>query len=482
MRGVLLALALLTVPLAGCFGLLGSDVVIERPELAPGTLLTYHVETGEVEGNQTFVVLPGPEGGYELHAYNLSESFNSPYRHLDTNLNPRVFNWSGILNWPLEDGKSNQATVGGAEATVELSGVDGVEGPSGLTDAIKAVATADGKQVAEIVVLKDPTVIQRIDVDTPDGTDETWVLQDVTVGERFNQPARWEIGDWWIYNATTQGETTQTHLVYNSNDTTQKGSLMYVLNPTRAEDRFPSLPFLRFRASDLAPQSGFLTGLVSSFWDWPLQDGKTWSGSTTLSGIESYQAQASLTPNVRLPDGSLTIGYTIELRPLKDPGAEPIGSYQYVPRVEMLTYAWIEDPESGERVIDWELEDWGDGFHGEMEIPRVAELSGRSRTAGPAEIDDPVNVTDRIERVQLKLTAVKRSDASPNVTFELVRPDGTTALRANETAFRDRLLQFNNAVDATTGTWRFQADVPEGVSFFGEVNGVWTETRQVDYR
>lgn len=482
MRGLLLAVAILTAPMAGCAGLTGEPLSIQQADLPLGLLLTYRIENEGSTSTETFVVVPQRDGGYTLNAYNLSRpGFGSPYLELSSQLNPTRFNWSQPLQWPLEPGKRYEATVGGAEATVKLEAVEGVEGPTGAEKAIRAVATADGETVAELTVLQDPPILKEIKLDTPDGTEEHWTLEEARYDQRFNRPPAWSIGQWWSYNATTKTEHAETTLIYNANATNNKGVPQRVLNAQRVESRLAALPFHTLRARDLAPQSGFLTSLLGSFWSWPLVDGKQWTGSTSLAR-GGYTATVQMEDRVPLPDGTVTTAYTIEAVPTRQPGAEPIGTYQYAPRVGFLTSIQVNDPGSQDEIIDWELTDWGDGFHGEIEIPHRVQLWGRNRTTGPAEIEESFPVPERMDRLQLRGMAVRRAGSNPNASFALVDPSGEQRFLRDAGDWQDRRINLRHVTDAVNGTWTFRADLPEGVTFFVIVRGIWVETKTVDYR
>lgn len=480
MRRVLIALLVLTAPLAGCLDT--DEVQIDGLDIPRGTLATYEITANGTTTEDTYVAMPRSAGGVDLWPHNVSrETFGSPFLRLGESLTPRAFNWSGVFDFPLTPGKSYEGQVGGADATVTLERAQ-AQGPQGTQDAIQAIATADGSQIARFTVLSEPTLLAAIHVDTPDGTQQNWTLTQVRHAPGWNDAPDWRIGDWWTYNATTRDRHAQPTLIYNANDTSNKGSPQRVLNPQTVDSRLASLPFLVFRDHDIAPQSGLLSGLLSSFWKWPLFDGQTWTGTTNVGGLDAYRADVTRETRVEVPGERYTTAFRIEARSANDPSAPPFAEWRYAPLVGMITQIEVRDARTNETDLDWELLDFGHGFHGEIEIPQRVGVYGREGTSGPASIEESFSVPEQATRLQVRGTAVRQEGASKNLTLELTTPGGEQAWLKNGSEFRERLLQFDDVVDAENGTWTFNADLPPGVNFFIQIRGAWIEHRQVDYR
>lgn len=481
MRGVLLAILMLTAPLAGCPNVTEEPVRIEKASIPFGTLLTYEITDDGQRTTETFVAT-GEDGGVALWAHNLTRGdLGSPFLSLNAELTPRGFNWSNLFEFPLEPGDSYTATVGGADATVSTEAVS-LELPNGSRDAIEATATADGETLATLTLLTEPTVFARIDVDTPDGTQETWELTRLEHRPSWNGVPDWDIGDWWTYNATTRGEHATPKLIYNAHDQNQKGERLRVLNPQTVESRIAAFPFLNLRDRDIAPQSGLVTNLLSGFWKWPLFEGQTWTGSTSAPGVDAYRTQVTVEKRITVPGGATTTAYTVTAHPANDPEADPIAEWQYAPLVGFLTYVWIDVPSRDDRILDWELTEWGEDFHGEIEIPRRVPLHTQNSTSGPAQIDETFEFSAPSERIQVRGTAVRQADATANVTIQLTAPDGSHPWRITQEDFQDRSISFNDDFDGANGTWHLEADLPQGVSFFAQIRGLHIEHRTVDYR
>lgn len=481
MRRVLLAVLLVASPWAGCLDGLDSTTIAE-PAVPEGTLATYEITADGTTTTETLVAAPDGEPGVSFWLHNGTRAeLSSPFLNLDETLNPRGFEWDGFLEFPLEAGGEHTARVGGQEATVSLEGTTYTVGGE-TVDAIRATAEGeDGQRLAVVTLLAGPTIPAEISFDTPVDGSQSWTLTGLDHQAGWNEAPQWEIGDWWRVDAVTQGRQAEATLVFNANDTNQQGNEQRVLNPDEVDARPTTYPMHTFRDRDAAPQSGFLTASLSSFWKWPLSDGTTWTGSSELVETDSYVAQVSR--ETRSVADRVTTVYVVEARPHGAPGAEPFATWGYAPAAGFVTHLYAEDAGSGEVRFDWELLDWGSGFHGEMEVPQRETVFDPDTVEGPHEAQESFETPDETERLQILGTMVRTEEAQPDVELSLAAPDGSPAWTKNGSRIEDdQVHRFNDAIGGTPGNWTLDLQVGEGVSLLLEVRAVWLETETVDYR
>lgn len=487
MHRVLLAMLLLTGPLAGCVGLGGATV--EEPDWPTGLVLTYEITSEGSTSEEVFLVHNGTSAGTQLLPWQVSDpGFSSPFVTFDEAHDPRDAGWSDLFSFPIEAGEEHTAQAGGANVTVAWSEVDH-EGPLDAETDLEGVAeTDDGEEVARFRwSTGEGNVLTRIEVDTPDGTNETWELMDTRLHADWNRPPSWSKGDWWTYNGTFRNEAGTSQIVYTTDGSTAQGE-QYVLSPVDVENRVLMLPFQGWRQDDIAPQSGYVTGMLSSFWSWPLQHGKTWSGSTSAGEPGSqYQAVSRLTPGTQLPDGTVTTTFTIEA--YAESQDDPFAVYEYAPRAEHLLAWRMGSAGADELDVNLTLEDWGEAFHGEMEIPRRIQVEaipqGRSSfLSGPAEIDRTFDVPGQANTVQIapRSFAVHPPDVDPSFEMQLTDPNGSVVVEHNASGFQDRRLDISTTVDAVEGSWRLTASIGEDVSVLARLYANWYEPETVDFR
>ncbi len=482
MRATLLALCLLATPLAGCIGFGEAATTVEEPSLPGGLVLTYEVTEDGATDTQSVITLPRPDGGTELAPYNVTpRGFSSPFLSLDEDLSPRGFAWEEIFQFPLAPGDSYTATAFAEEATVHVEEAT-VEYDGEEHDALHVVATTEDDATAELTLLTEPTVLAQVHLEPQDAPAETWHLMEARHDPGWRDKPDWRIGDWWNYNATTASRSDSVTMIYNENATNQQGSPVRVLNQAVAEHRPVALPFQVFLERNLAPQAGILNGMISTFWgDWPMEDGATWTGNSNLA--EAYTAHLERSQTT-LPNGHTTTAYTMEATPMDEPQAEPFAGWTYAPLVGLFTEAWIHAPDEADPRLDWELTDWGSGYHGEIEIPRLPVLHEREHfDEVPLEEQDEFDVIDQAERLRVHGWFVQGSEDPAPLRLSLEDPEGETRWSMNESRFQDQALNLDDVVDeAQPGPWTLHLDVPPEVSFFLDIQGVWSETRQVDYR
>lgn len=488
MRRLLLAVVLLTGPLTGCTFWTEDEVSIEQPSPPTGLLLTYEITQNGTTTTETFLAFEETAKGTDLLAYDLSrQDFSSPFLAFKDNFNPRRFNWSNVFEYPLEPGDSNDARVGGADATIEWSKVD-YDGPLETDTALEGVArTPSGEVVARFQLPDIPSpVITYIEVDAPDGTNETWTLLGATFNDGWDRPPAWELGDWWTYEGVFKGNEGNSQIVYAGNTSTRRAE-QYVLSPRTVDDRTLMLPFQKWRKGDVAPQSGFVTSLMSSFWQWPLQEGKTWTGQTSSTeGSENYQAIAHMDRRIPLPDGSVSVGFSVEAFVQGD--EEPFAQFTYSPRVEHLVDWRMSQVGTNFDALNFTLQDWGERFHGEMEIPKrgLVERIPRngSLLTGPETINRTFEVPDRANRLQVtpQSFAVHKRNADPVFEMRLIDPNGTLRYEKNDTMFEDRRLDLAEVINAEPGTWRLELRAGNDVSMLAQIFANWFEVREIDFR
>lgn len=483
MRRVLLAVLLLVSPWAGCLDGFDSTAITE-PAVPDGTLATYEVTADGTTSTETFVAAPDGEPGVSFWLHNGTRAnLSSPILNLDETLNPRGFEWDGFLEFPLEAGSEHQARVGGEEATVSLESTTYTVGGESV-DAIRAVAEAeDGRQLADATVLAGPTIFAEIEFDTPVDGSQSWTLTGLDHQEGWNEAPEWTVGDWWRVDAETQGRSAETTLVFEGNETSRQGTERRVLNPQEVSARPATYPLHTFRDRDVAPQSGFLTATLSGFWKWPMTDGATVTGNSDLAPQDSYVAE--VTREVRTVADRVTTVYTIEAHLHGASDETPFASWGYAPAAEFVTHLYVEDPETGDVRFDWELLDWGSGFHGEMEVPQRQPVFDQQLVEGPNETTERFEAPAETERMQMVGTMVRNEEnaTDPEVELSLTSPDGTVAWTKNASPIEeDQVHRFNDAIDGTPGNWTLDLHLGENVSLLLEVRAVWLETETVDYR
>ncbi|PSG96774.1 hypothetical protein BRD56_08300 [Thermoplasmatales archaeon SW_10_69_26] len=487
MRRVLLAILLLTGPLAGCTS--PDRATVEDPDWPTGQLLTYELTQEGETARETFLVYNHTPKGTDLLAWNLSRpNLTSPLTQFDEEHQPRAEGFSNAFPFPIEDGDEHEARIAGADVTVTWSQTPH-EGPLDADRELEGVArTQDGEQLAVFgLSAGSPALLTYAEIDPPDGAAETWELVDARLHEGWNQPPSWTKGDWWTYEGSFRSEQGSSKVVYTTDDTSQPNT-QRELSPVRVEDRVLMLPFQGWRDGDIAPQSGYISNVLSSFWSWPLGEGKTWSGSSSVGERgDEYQALSHLSLRAPLPDGSVTTTFAVEA--YLSGRDEPFATWEYSPRAEHLV-SWRITPASEEDpTLNFTLEDWGEAYHGEMEIPRRVQVDqiparGGSFLSGPAEIDRTFDVPEQARTVQIapRSFAVHEPDVDPEFRLTLTDANGTVVLEHNASQFQDQRLSLSSNVEASPGDWRLQVDIGEGVSVLARLYANWYETETVDFR
>lgn len=491
MRRLLLAVVLLTVPLTGCFdGQPG--YTLDSPD-APGSglLLTYEIDQGDGTEIQQLMTYQRPDGpGYDLLVYNGTRTVESPFTELHAKSSPRAPAWAGFLQFPLADGESYQADAVAAveDATVSVEALDNATAPFDGRRAFLLTATGpEGETLATVEYLERPTIPARIDIQVEDH-EETWRLVAMDQHPGWNEPPAWKLGRWWTYDATTRVETgaltaEDMTMVFSERAPGSSGVRQAFLNTVELEDREAALPFHQIRTSDLASQSGILTQLVSKMWDWPLKDGLSWGGTTFMDGEDKqYSAAATLERDHTLPDGTVTLAFEIEMQLAED--GRTIGAWTYAPLVGFFTELNLQQVEDDAPQLDWQLEGWGTGYHGPMELPRTRTLLASQTHTGPANLTLNATVEDPIEVVEIRGFAGRSEGASPDNRVRLVDPNGTVRYRIDEDDFSLRTgFSFVERVPASTGQWSVEMDLQDGTSIaLQHVRGIWPETVEKDFR
>lgn len=489
MRGVRLAvlLLLLTAALAGCVDDDEGDeegVVAQQPSWPTGLLFTYEVTTDGERSNETFLVRNASGQGPELAAWNLSRpNLTSPFLTWNENYNPRSAAWASIFEYPIEAGDEHEARLDGTEVNLTWSEVPH-EGPLGTDTDIEGVARLPaGEEVARFrVSTGNDTAVTLIDLDLPDGPTETWRLVDAELRTDWDEPPRWEKGDWWTYNGSFQGEEGNATLVYTHDQQTRQAD-QRILSPVRFDDRLPTLPLHGWRDSDIAPQSGFVTAMLQTFWSWPLADGTTWGGTTSaVDGGGTYEAVAELVERATLPDGSASVAFAVEV--FVPDHEEPFAEYTYAPRVGHLVDWRISEAGSSEPELAYTLEAWGEGFHGEMEIPERETPEEIPVTSGPASIERSFDVPEEAiwVRIAPHSFAGHGQDVEPEFELEITDANGTVKAQRDESHFSQRRLDLSGRMEASPGTWNLTLEMGEGVSARLVLEALWFETETVDFR
>jgi hypothetical protein len=480
MRRVALAVLLLTSPLVGCTD--GAEgPTIEAPAVPTGLRLTYDSTINGTESTDTFMTYSVDEGT-RLLAWDVSrDTLRTPFTDYDSDFDLRKFNWTDTFQYPLEPGKSYDTRVGGAKATITWQAVDAQTPVRDADRALEGTAvTENDNTVATFrIVPGDPAVLSYVDVETPDGTDQTWELTDLEPSTNWNDVPTWEKGDWWSYNGTFTQFSGEAQMLYLTDRKKSRGSLQYSLTATDIEDQDLSRPLLHWRQSDLAPQSGYISSIGDKFWSWPLLDEKTWTGSASgRDSAAAYQAKVDLEDRIRLPDGSLSFGFEIETRTQE---RETLSQYTYSPRVEHLTEYTGRLLDEDEPSVNFELEGWGHDYVGPVDVPIRETLISSPVREGP--FDDQVNLTvpEPANTVSVNGRAVSSEPDPGNATFRLIDSNGTGRYERNASGFSDRQLQLNGLVPAQPGNWTFEARGEENISYTVQIRANWYETRQMDF-
>lgn len=477
-----MALLALTAPIAGCIE--GDEATtIQTPSPVPHALvLTYEVTDNGTTTTERFISLRSAGNRTDIAPYELSRpDLRSPFLRLDGDLNPGAFNWSSVVTYPLEEGRSWSGTVGGADATITARSLGTIDGGWGTSKAVELTAEdQEGTTVGTFIVLDEPRLFAEIDVDTPDGTEERWTLSGVEEKRGWNAPPRWEQGHWWSYDAMTRGIEGNATLIYTRNGTAQAGSPTYLLSPQQIEHGTLALPFQQLRMRDLASQSGLMVNMLSKVWEWPLQPGKTWTGLTSERGSSvTYQAHVDFVPRLPLPDGNVTAGFAIDA--FTENGTQ-VASWTYAPVVEFFTRMKIDSAQSNRTRLNWTLTDWGTGFHGEFDEPHRTLLFNQTFVTGPTSIEGNFTASEKVSQLQLQGIVTEGSDVEPNVTVELRAPDGSVEYARNSSHFRGGQIDLNAVLDVQAGNWTVTLEAEEGAGFFLRIQGLWVETKQVDFR
>jgi hypothetical protein len=486
MRRVALAVLLVTAALAGCVDD-GSPAepehVAEEPSWPDGLLLTYEVTADGQTAEETFIVVNGTQQGPQLWAWNLSRpNLTSAFLELNDGYNPRDPLWSGLFRFPVEAGDEHEATLGGTEANVTWSQVDH-EGPLDASTDLEGVARAGGEEVGRFrLSAGNVTAFTYLSFETEDGSPQTWKLVGTDVREDWNGPPAWSKGNWWTYEGSFQSHEGRSTVVYTS-DQPGRQTEQRVLDPVRFDDRYLMVPFQGWRTTDIAPQSGFVSAFLSQFWSWPLYEGQSWSGETSAPAEPSqYQAIVERNDRAPLPDGSVSVTYTVEAY---IPDAEqPFAEYEYSPRAGHLVEWRMTEGGGGSPVLNFTLEDFGQTYHGEMEIPQRERLVEIPVTSGPTTVERSFEVAEdrAFVRIAPHSFAGHGQDVDPEFELEIRNPSGDVAVHRNETHFSDRRLDLSGQMDAEPGTWNLTVELGEDVSVRLDVEALWYQTETVDYR
>ncbi|MDX1611522.1 MAG: hypothetical protein R3185_04070 [Candidatus Thermoplasmatota archaeon] len=491
-RALLLACFLLSVPLTGCLDGGAPAQELSAPNaMQTGLVLTYELDQGDGANEQSFFVLSRGGSGYDLLPWNVTEpGLESPFLAVSEQLTPRSQRWAGLIQFPLVDGATYETRASGEpvyagteEVTVEVSWQANMTSPQGPAEGWQLVAENEaGEEVARIHLLSNPTVPSLIEVQTADGTAETWHLLKAEQRVDWNGVPRWELGDWWSYDAYWLGQSYQPKMVFTGNQTGESGNIHYRLDPVRWENRELARLFHVIRQQDLASQSGSMTNMLSQMWSWPLRDGATWTGSTFSQGADvPFQARVSFQPDLPLPDGTPTVGFTIQARTQEDP--EPFATWTYAPRVESFTNLTLHDPNTGETTLAWRLVDFGEQFHGIIEAPQRVTVYANQSLRGPASVEATMEIPPPAQRVEFSGFAARGEEGSPNSTMVLRDANGTEVARIGPGTFAaDRGFPFREFVRASPGNWTFEADIQEGTSIFLQIFAHWGLDREVDFR
>ncbi len=491
MRDLLLAVLLLTVPLAGCLD--GEEAyTLEAPtQPASGLLLTYEIDRGDGPETQQLMVYDRPTGpGYDLVVYNGTRTIDSPFSELAASGAPRALEWKGFVSFPLIDGESYEAEAVAAvrEATVGVEALDNATEPFEGQRSFRLTATGpDGQGLATVEYLEQPTIPSKIEITAGEDT-ETWRLVEMTEHPGWNQPPKWTLGRWWTYDAITRVEggalaADNMTMVFTERAPGQQGIQHAFLNTVELEDREAALPFHQLRSSDLASQSGLLNPLISKMWSWPLGESTTWAG-TTLVGTDDrrFSTTVELVRGYTLPDDTRTVALRVEAELLET--GRIVGSWTYAPLVAFLTELELRQVPDEPPQLDWELQAWGETYHGPMELPRSRSLAPRETYKGPANVTLNLTVEDPIEIVEVRGFVGRTQDGSPDNRLTLRDPNGTVHYELDEDAFsRDTGFSFAEARPAQVGNWTLSMELKEGTSvLLTGVRGIWAEVVQKDYR
>ncbi len=478
MRWGLAALALLAALVAGCVSFGDAAVEIQEPSVPEGLFVTYEVTQDENASTETFLV-ERVGGEQRLLPFNATPGFKSPFLTLDEALSPTGYAWDGLFGFPLESGSEHAATAAAKQATVNLEATTfTLHGDEHA--AIEATLTSDDETIGSLTVLQNPTVLAHINITRENGVHESWSMTRMSHDPGWNSPPAWEKGDWWSYDATTHTHDANLTLIYNEDTVTTQGSPQRVLNAQYAESRPASVLFNVLRDSDIAPQSGMLNDVLATFWDWPLDDGKVFTGTGSITG--PYIVHIEQAPIV-LPNDRATTAFVLTASDYDDPKAEPFASWTYAPHIGFITEFWVHDPDKEQPRFDWELTGAGTGFHGEIEVPHLPLVHQIERTTGPLERSDTFTVEDRSDRLRLSGWFVHNPDTEPRMNLTVEDPHGEMRWSIDEASFTNQFIHLEEVVrPISPGEWTLTLDIDEGVSFFLDIQEVWIETQHVDYR
>lgn len=272
-----------------------------------------------------------------------------------------------------------------------------------------------------------------------DGTDPGGPGED-DEPQGFEAP-RWGPGVWWEYNVT-RGDETSSVVFAVQEVSDDRYTLLANGTDHAARDAIEDLAYVGpVRTDDLA---GLVDGEPVRFFEWPLQDGTTWT--TTWNGVE--RTHEARTTRVTIPGGSLQ-GAEIE----STAGDRTLATYSYAPAV-----GWFTRLELPQRNLTYELADAGFAYPGNLtraEATPAAEFT--SPAAGIGSFDVPGDAA---------AVALRLDGGGDQVSYDvsLTDPNGTRHAHGPETCegCQVRLLDL---LEPVPGTWAAEAQlvsVPAG--------------------
>lgn len=273
------------------------------------------------------------------------------------------------------------------------------------------------------------------------------------------QAPRWSPGLWWRYNVT-RGDGTGSVVFAVQAESQDRYTLLANGTSHAARDALEDLAYVGpVRVEDFA---GVTDEGPVRFFEWPLEDGKTWT--TPWNGVE--RTHEATRTQVTIPGGTLP---GVEVTSTAD--GRTLATYEYAPAV-----GWFTRLELPQRNLTYTLADAGFAYRGNL---TRAEASTALEFTSPAARAATFDVPAEAAAVVLRLAG-----GGERVSYDvsLADPNGTRHAYGPE-ACMGCSVDVLDLLPAVAGTWTTEgklASTPTG-NLTASASVVTAETVTVDY-
>lgn len=310
----------------------------------------------------------------------------------------------------------------------------------------------------------------------PNDTDGTAASQTSTNLDVGSPLPEWNRGQGWTYAVERPGEATETFKMMVAED---REDLWVVASDDRDQAInhavYSTNPMLgRVGKETLAP---FQSGAPVKMYQFPLTDGKTWTGS--FFGTEmAFRAEYVGDIDASAINAARNFPKTLDGFRITATGGGQKVEYDYVEAIEWFTSFQLIEAD-GTKSVQLTLKDIESAYKGAYffyrgapdSVSLVKEKQVTNANPGTSETSD-VTVPDGFKDfVGVGVVYVgKTGNLPPRVTFVLQKPGGSEALRQDLDGARE--IHFLKDVAGTAGTWKLQATFQGSVQYEARVFGI----------